>query len=153
MPAKLNRLRLTQVERAIEPFEAVRAHGVPPGGWLRTIREALGRSLRTQADRVGISAATLHQSELTEAQGGISLAQLRKLAEGLDCELVYALVPRRPLHEVVESQAESLARREVLGVAHTMGLEDQRPSDAFLERQVDDRRRELLSGSWAKLWR
>jgi hypothetical protein len=80
------------------------------------------------------------------------LAQLRKLAEGLDCELVYALVPRMPLREVVEARADALARQEVMGVTHTMSLEDQRPSDAFVERQIADRRQDLLSGSWARLW-
>ncbi|MCP2802682.1 transcriptional regulator, partial [Salmonella enterica subsp. enterica serovar Typhimurium] len=71
----------------------------------------------------------------------------------LDCELVYALVPRQPLSQMVEAQAEKLAREEVLGVAHTMSLEDQLPSDTFLQQQVASRKRALLEGSWARLWR
>lgn len=102
---------------------------------------------------VGVAPATLHKSERSEAEDRITLAQLRKLAEGLDCELVYALVPKRPLHDMVEARADFLARKEVMGVTHTMSLENQRPSDTFVERQVTDRRQELLSGSWARLWR
>jgi hypothetical protein len=71
----------------------------------------------------------------------------------MDCELVYALVPRKPLHDMVEARAEWLARKEVMDVAHTMSLENQRPSDNFIERQVAERRQELLSGSWTRLWR
>jgi predicted DNA-binding mobile mystery protein A len=149
----LSKLRLTQVERALEPFEALRGKPTPPGGWLRSIREALGRSLRAQAALVGVAFATLQQSERAEAEDRITLAQLRKLAAGLDCELVYALVPRKPLHQTVEARAEWLARQEIMGVTHTMSLEDQRPSDTFIESQVDDRRKELLSGSWGRLWR
>lgn len=153
MRSPLYRLRLSQVERALEPFEAIRGRSAPPGGWLRSIRESLGRSLRSQAAMVGVAPATLHKSERSEAEDRITLAQLRRLAEGLDCELVYALVPKRPLHDMVEARADLLARNEVMGVAHTMSLENQRPSDTFVERQVTDRRQELLSGSWARLWR
>jgi predicted DNA-binding mobile mystery protein A len=153
MRSPLYRLRLSQVERALEPFEAIRGRSAPPGGWLRSIRESLGRSLRSQAAMVGVAPATLHKSERSEAEDRITLAQLRKLAEGLDCELVYALVPKRPLHDMVEARADFLARKEVMGVTHTMILENQRPSDTFVERQVTDRRQELLSGSWARLWR
>ena len=148
-----SRLRLTQVERSIEPFSPVKGQLKPRGGWLRSIRESLGRSVRTQAALAGVAASTLQKSEQSEADDRITLAQLRKLAEALDCELVYALVPRKPLHAMLEEQAESLARKEILGVAHTMALEDQRPSDTYIERKVAERREELLSGSWSRLWR
>ncbi|MBO0492210.1 helix-turn-helix domain-containing protein [Pseudomonas sp. Marseille-Q1929] len=151
--SNLYKLRLSQVERAIEPFTTVKGASVPPGGWLRSIRESLGRSLRAQAEIAGISSVTLTKSERSEAEDRISLAQLRKLAAALDCELVYGLVPKKPLHEVIEDRAELLAKQEILGVAHSMSLEDQRPSDAFIQRQIDERRKELLDGSWARLWR
>lgn len=150
--SKLYKLRLSQVERAIEPFNTIKNAAVPPGGWLRAIRESLGRSLKTQAEIAGVSSGTLTKSERSEAEDRISLAQLRKLAAALDCELVYALVPKKPLHEVIQDRAEFMAKQEILGVAHSMSLEDQRPSDAFIERQIDERRRELLDGSWARLW-
>jgi predicted DNA-binding mobile mystery protein A len=151
--SKLYKLRLSQVERAIEPFNTIKNAAVPPGGWLRAIRESLGRSLKTQAEIAGVSSGTLTKSERSEAEDRISLAQLRKLAAAMDCELVYGLVPKKPLHEVIQDRAEFMAKQEILGVAHSMSLEDQRPSDAFIERQIDERRRELLDGSWARLWR
>lgn len=150
--SKLYKLRLSQVERAIEPFNTIKNAAVPPGGWLRAIRESLGRSLKMQAEIAGVSSGTLTKSERSEAEDRISLAQLRKLAAALDCELVYGLVPKKPLHEVIQDRAEFMAKQEILGVAHSMSLEDQRPSDAFIERQIDERRRELLDGSWARLW-
>ncbi|MFC3340506.1 hypothetical protein ACFOEY_18635 [Paracandidimonas soli] len=87
------------------------------------------------------------------AEGRITLAQLRKLAEGLDCEVVYGLVPRHPLQKILEQQANEIARKEVLGVAHTMALEEQRPDDAFVNKRIEERKLALLSGSWSKLWR
>jgi predicted DNA-binding mobile mystery protein A len=141
------------MERAIAPLAALKGHPMPPGGWLRALRESLGRSLRVQAARLGTSAPTLHKSEAAEAQGRITLAQLRKLAAGLDCELVYALVPRQPLSHMVQAQAEALARQEVDAVSHSMSLEDQRPSDDFIAQQVAERKQALLAGPWSKLWR
>jgi predicted DNA-binding mobile mystery protein A len=146
-------LTLEQTDRLLAPFLPVRGAATPPGGWLRAVREALGRSLRAQARRLGISQVTLVRSEQAEAEGSISLAQLRKLAAGLDCEVVYAIVPREPLRLIVEKQAERLAREEVSGVAHSMGLEDQRPSEEFVDQQIAERKRALLSGPWSKLWR
>ncbi|NDZ13902.1 mobile mystery protein A [Variovorax sp. WS11] len=153
MPANLNQLRLEQVDEALKPYHQIRGTPAPSGGWLRAIREALGLTVRQQATRVGVAVATLHKSEQSEADERISLAQLRRLAEGLDCELVYGLVPRKPLVDMVQDQAVQVARSEILGIAHSMRLEDQRPSDLYLRQQVDQRRAELLAGKWSDLWR
>ncbi len=153
MTTRLARLRLEQLDRILASFADLKSKPTPRDGWLRAIREALGRSLRVQARRIGVAAPTLLKAESAEAEGRITLGQLRKLAEALDCELVYAVVPRQPLLKAVEQQAEKLARQEVLGVSHSMGLEAQRPSDEFVARQVAQRKDELLAGSWAKLWR
>jgi predicted DNA-binding mobile mystery protein A len=100
-----------------------------------------------------VAGSTLHQSEKSEAEERITLGQLRRLADGLDCELVYALIPRKPLTDVVQDRANQMAREEVYGVAHTMSLEDQRPTDERIQKQVARRAEELLRGKWSDLWR
>lgn len=82
-----------------------------------------------------------------------ALAEDERLAEELECDLVYALVPRRPLSEMVEDKTKAIAREEVLCVAHTMDLENQRPSNEFLEKEIERRAAELLRGRWSNLWR
>lgn len=153
MSAEYNHLRLEQLQAALKTYQVLLAKQAPPRGWLKEIREALGRTERQQAARLGIAGSTLHKSEQSEAQERISLGQLRKLADGLDCDLVYALVPRQPLTEVVQNRATQLAREEVYGVAHTMSLEDQRPTDERIQKQVVRRAEELLRGKWSDLWR
>ncbi len=108
---------------------------------------------RQQAARLGVTGAALHKSEQSEADERITLGQLRKLADSLGCDLVYALVPRKPLAEVVHGRAKQLANDDVHGVAHAMSLEDQRPTDERLQKQVDRRTEELLRGKWSDLWR
>lgn len=152
MSNDVNLLRLQQVDAALKPYREIRGIPVPGGGWLRAVREAIGLTVRQQAARVGIAAGTLHKSEHSEAEERISLAQLRKLASSLDCELVYGLVPRKPLSELIDERANGLARSEIFGVAHSMSLEDQRPGDGYLKSQLDQRRAELLAGKWSKLW-
>lgn len=153
MPNEFNNLRLEQLQTAMVAYKGLVAKRTPSRGWLKEIREALGRTERQQAARLGISGATLHKSEQSEAEERITLGQLRKLADALDCELVYALVPRKPLTEVVQDRAKQLAQQEVRSVAHTMSLEDQRPTDARIQKQVARRTEELLRGKWSDLWR
>jgi predicted DNA-binding mobile mystery protein A len=153
MSSEFNYLHVEQLQSALKVYEILLTKRAPSRGWLKEIREALGRTERQQAQRLGISSSTLHKSEQSEAQERISLGQLRKLADGLDCELVYALVPRKALTEVVQNRAKQLAKEEVYGVAHTMGLEDQRPTDERIQKQVARRAEDLLRGKWSNLWR
>lgn len=153
MTPELNQLRLEQLQTTLSSYADLVTRQAPIRGWLKLIREALGRTERQQAERLGISGPTLHKSEQSEADDRITLGQLRKLADGLDCELVYALVPRQPLTEVVQERARAIAMEEVASVAHTMSLEDQRPGDERLRKQVQRRTEELLRGRWSDLWR
>ncbi len=48
------------------------------------------------------------------------------LANALDCYLVYALVPRAEnMQALIEDRARVQAKKNVLGVEHSMALEDQ----------------------------
>lgn len=153
MSSEFNQLRLEQLQAAVKAYRILLTKRVPSRGWLKEIREALGRTERQQAERLGISGSALHKAETSEVEERISLAQLRKMADGLDCELVYALIPRKPLTEVVQERALQLASEEVHGVTHSMSLEDQRPTDERIQKQVNRRAEELLRGKWSKLWR
>ncbi|CAB3661596.1 hypothetical protein LMG1873_00615 [Achromobacter piechaudii] len=153
MSPELNQLRLEQLQATLARYAALLTQKTPAHGWLKLIRESLGLNQRQQAQRLGIAAPTLHKAEQAEADERITLGNLRKLADGLDCELVYALVPRKPLTDVIQERARAIALEEVSGVAHTMSLEDQRPTDARLRKQVERRTEELLRGRWSDLWR
>jgi predicted DNA-binding mobile mystery protein A len=153
MSSELHHLRIEQLQTALNAYSVLRTKRPPSRGWLKEIRETLGRTERQQAERLSIANSTLHKSEQSEADERITLGQLRKLADGLDCELVYALVPRKPLPEMVQDQANEIAKKEVYGVAHTMSLEDQKPTDERIQKQITRRAEELLRGKWSDLWR
>lgn len=99
---------------------------VPPmRGWIKAIRAALGMSSAQLAKRLGIKQPSVVALEQSEVKGTIALATLRRVAEALDCTLVYALVPNRPLEVAVRDRARMFARRRLEPVEHSMRLEGQ----------------------------
>jgi predicted DNA-binding mobile mystery protein A len=145
-------LKLKQVERALEPLMMLADAERPSQGWLRTIRQAMGMTTRQFARRLHLSQPSVVDSEMLEAKKRISLAQLEKMANALNCRLVYALIPRAPLSSIVDKQAELVATREVTPIAHTMALEDQGATPKFNAALIATTKRKLLDGKWSKLW-
>lgn len=145
-------LKVRQIDATLGPLGASPLPAPPRGGWLKAIRETLGITLRQLGERVGLPHSTILESEQGEAAGTISLAQLRRLADALGCELHYVLIPRRPLTEMVDAQAEHKARQRVAAVAHTMALEAQRAGSEFEQQQIDAVKDELLRGRRSRLW-
>jgi predicted DNA-binding mobile mystery protein A len=95
-------------ECSLEPLE------YPPAeGWIRELRDALGMTTRELASRMGQSQAAVSHLEQSEVTGKAQLDSLRKAAAALDCDLVYALVPRTSLEETVLARARALARRDL----------------------------------------
>jgi predicted DNA-binding mobile mystery protein A len=110
----------------------------PHGGWVRAIREALGMRADDLADRMGVSQPSLTRLERNERKGSVRLETLQRAADALECDVVYALVPRRSLEQMVNEQARTRALERLGRVAHTMALEDQALSNEQLERRVRD---------------
>lgn len=148
----LRDLALRQLDATLRSAAELRALTRPKPGWVAAIRRALGITTRQMAKRLGMSQSSYADAESNEARETISLKQLRRIADALDCDLVYALVPRRSLTEMVEKRAAELGRRRVLGVAHSMALEEQAVSDELTEAQAAAAKAELLAGRWSRLW-
>jgi predicted DNA-binding mobile mystery protein A len=148
---RFDNLRLRQLDSSLAAAKALRSRPPPPQGWIRTIREALGMSLRQLAERAGVSKSAVASIERNEAKGTVRLESLARLAEAMECELVYAIVPCISLEETVSGQAMRAAERVVGRVADSMALEAQATSDderARLVREMATRLRESPSGTW-----
>ena len=119
-------LRLNQIDRSLEPFGETRSVSRPQRGWLRAVREALGITMREVSRKMHKTPQTVASFEKSEATDRITLQTLRHYAEALNCELVYAIVPKSgSLKQLAETRARLKAERDVLAVEHTMALEDQ----------------------------
>lgn len=125
----------------------------PPKGWLRAVREALGMTAQQLADRLGISQPRVLAIEKAEVNGSITLRTLERAAQALDCRLVYALVPREPLEQLVEKRASDLARRRLRSARHNMALEAQGVDLADERAQLEQLTRRILERAGSELWR
>src|ERR1700693_703204 len=99
-----------QLDRRFRTLRPARRYATPVRGWIKAIREALGMSTAQLAQRLRIKQPSLVQLEQSEAKGTIELATLRRVAAALDCTLVYALVPNKPLDKMVRDRARTFAR-------------------------------------------
>ena len=80
-------------------------------------------------------------------------ATLPEPREPRNGELVYALIPKRPLQTMLEERADCIAREQVSQVQHSMALEGQATSKRFQEEQIAELRQRLLAGKHSRLWR
>ncbi len=107
-------------------------------------------SVTDLADRMNVAPSTVHRLEVSEQSERIQVDSLRRVADALNCDLVYALVPRRPLQEIVDEQAHELAKRELAALGHTMDLEAQGLGSERLKERVDELAEQLKArpGLW-----
>ena len=133
--ARLASQSRSQLDQRFKEWSAV-SYNAPVRGWIKAIREALGMTTAQLADRMGVKQPSIVSLEQSEEKGTIELATLRRAAEALDCRLVYALVPNKPLETMVRERARLFIRRRRGPVEHSMLLEDQevnRSADANLD--------------------
>jgi predicted DNA-binding mobile mystery protein A len=124
----------------------------PPRGWVRAIREALGMTAAQLGKRLGVSQQRVLAVEKAEASGSITLESLARAARALDCRLVYALIPRKPLESLVEDRAALRAKKRLISTRHTMALEAQSVEEADEAAQLERLIRNLVAHSGPKLW-
>ena len=90
--------------------------------------------------------------EKAEIGGTVTLHSLQRAAEALGCQVIYALVPNRPLAEVVRARAELVAEQQLASVRHTMSLEDQAVQDRQANRELRRQFVQELLRKPARLW-
>ncbi len=82
----------SDIPPASRPIGAV---GRPASGWIRAVRDALGLTLSDVAQRLKVTPPAVRSFEQAEAEDRITLGSLRRTADAMNCDLIYALVPRQ----------------------------------------------------------
>ena len=124
----------------------------PKEGWIRTLRKALGMSSPQLARILGLGKAQVSQMERMEIDDRITLKQLRRVAEELDCELVYALVPRTPIQEMIRERANFKAMKIIEAANKHMILESQQLDESSLNEQLNLETNRLIQDMPRDLW-
>jgi len=144
MKKDIRRRARLRLDERLARFHAPSRLTPPPKGWISAIREALGMTGVQLARRLHMRPQTLQAIEKSEANGSIQISTLRRVAEGLDCTLVYALVPHTSLEEMVQQRARAIAIGALTRVAHTMRLEAQETDDKDWEDRINAYVRDII---------
>jgi predicted DNA-binding mobile mystery protein A len=140
MKREFRQLRLFQLDRTLENMRSVPPR--PKGGWISSVRQALGLTLQQVGKQIRTSRQAIQQLERAEAEDRITLGALRRAATALGCDLVYALVPNTgSFAELAERPTRDRAARDARSVVQTMLLEDQKPGnlDQLIEGEAQRR--------------
>ncbi|MCB1827981.1 MAG: mobile mystery protein A [Coxiellaceae bacterium] len=145
-------LIINQLESQLAAWKTAKRQLVPKKGWLRMLRSALGLSSYQLARRMAVSQSRVAQLERSEVNGSVTLKSLSAAAEAMNCQLVYAIVPKESLQTILETQARKVAKKRIERVSHSMTLEAQTVSKEKQREQYEALVNELLTGSPKKLW-
>jgi predicted DNA-binding mobile mystery protein A len=146
-----NKFRKLQLEALDKKIKKIRFQAKPKNGWARTIRLSLMLPLQISAKKISISPQAVFQLEKGEVDETISLKSLRRLAESINCELHYAIIPhQKSLKKMIEKRAIMKAKSIVKEVEKTMSLENQKVKNS--KKSVKILTAELIENLNSKLW-
>ena len=112
MKEELATSQSAELNGRLKGFRAAREVSRPPDGWIRAIREAAGVSAAELGRILGVSRQLPLQFEKAEADDSITLKSLRKVANALGCDLIYALVPTAgSMEDLVEDHSSARTRK------------------------------------------
>ncbi len=74
--------------------------------WLRSARLAQNLKGVDMAKRMAVSPARISMLEGDEERGAVTLKMMQKAAQALDCEFVYAVIPKKALKDNGEQSSE-----------------------------------------------
>lgn len=152
-------IRLRDLEKTTAAIAAAVRQGHtkntrPAHGWLRAVREALGLSFDDVAKKARMPRQHIGRFEKYEVMEKITLASLRRVAEAMDCELVYVVLPKRgTFTELANKVAREKSARVVMkareqamqlvhDVDHTMALEGQ--STGRVKERIEEETQRIL---------
>ncbi len=141
-----------QLDKRLNLLKNIETFARPSRGWIKAIREALGMTTTQLAKRLGVAQSRAVAIEQAEAEKTLTLNTLEKAAYALDCRLVYALVPRKPLTELVMERAEQIAKQQLSATRHSMALEAQEVDTTDEQEQFKQLVERLREITGSKLW-
>lgn len=154
MDTSTRKLRRAQLDKFFngtrESLASVRSYG---GSWIREIRESLGMSMQDLADRMGVIKQRIDRLEKDEAHGKVTIETMKKAAEALECEFVYAIVPKNSLDKTLRNQAAHYVDHLINSTQHTMALEKQSLNSVEQEMIKKNLIDEILSKNERQIWK
>lgn len=146
-------LQLQQINNKMLYLKQLNTIAVPPTGWIKAIRNALGMSAQQLGNKLTMTRQGVQDLENREKEGTVTLKSLREAARAMDLHLVYGFVPiDGSLEELIERKAREMAKQIVGRTNATMKLEDQENSQQRIEKAIEERTIALKNEMPKSLW-
>lgn len=150
---KKSNLQLQQINQKMEYFTPLKTVVIPPTGWIKAIRNALGMSMVQLGNKLSVSKQAVNEMEKREREGAITLKALRDAGRAMNMELVYGFVPNDgSLEALVKRKSFELAKKIVMKSSNTMSLEDQENSKERLDKAIEERTLDIINKMPKILW-
>ncbi len=146
-------LQLQQLNSKMLGFASLKQVTIPPAGWIKAIRTAIGMSMQQLGKKLNVSKQGILDIEKREKDGAITIKSLKEIARALDMQLVYGFVPKDgSLDALIDRKAKELATQIVLRTSNTMKLEDQGNTNKRIEKAIKERVEEIKNEMPKILW-
>ena len=146
-------LLIQQLNKKMSSYTSLKQVAMPPTGWIKAIRNALGMSMQQLGNKLSITKQSILEIEQREKDGTITLKSLKEVAKALDMQLVYGFVPNDgSLDALIDRKAKDLARQIVLRTSNTMKLEDQQNSNQRIVNAIQERANAIKNEMPKILW-
>jgi len=146
-------LQLQQLNSKMLGFASLKEVAMPPTGWIKAIRTAIGMSMQQLGNKLNITKQGVMDIEKREKEGSITIKSLRGIARAMDMQLVYGFVPNDgSLDALIEKRATELATQIVMRTANTMKIEDQANSKKRIEAAIRERAAAIQNDMPKILW-
>lgn len=147
-----HQLVIKQLDKQFQPWHQIKQWYKPKFNWIHTIRKALGITTKQLAKKLDVDRSRIIRIESDELKGALTIQTLTAMANALNCDFIYALVPKKPLCKILEDQAQKIATLQIKRVSNNMLLENQVLSTNQNKTQIKELRETLLTKSPKKLW-
>ncbi len=146
-------LQLQQLNDKMLGFASLNQVAVPPIGWIKAIRTALGMSGQQLGNKLSVTKQGILDFEKREQDGSITIKALKEIGRAMGLQLVYGFVPNDgSLDALIEKRAQELATKIVLRTSNTMKLEDQGNSKKRINKAIEERAAEIKREMPKILW-
>jgi predicted DNA-binding mobile mystery protein A len=114
MREKERRLARRRLDEEMKPFRRASREKKPTEGLLRAVRQALNVPIAEITEKMGINRSVVFDMEASEVKCTINLNSMVRMAEAMECDVVYGIVPKGG--KTLDALAERRLWESVLGV-------------------------------------
>lgn len=150
---KKQKLIMEQLDAKIHQLKKIENLVIPSSGWVYSIRQALGMSMRQLGNRMSITPQSVKEIEEREQNETISIKVLRQFGKSLNLKLIYGFIPQSgTLEGIIEKRATELATEIVNRTSISMKLEDQENNPSRIQRAIKEKANEIKTEMPKYLW-